>query len=39
MVKIVWLLKKADHLTDEEFKGWWLESLSTESGTSISMPG
>ena len=26
MVKIVWLLKKADHLTDEEFKAWWLES-------------
>ena len=26
MVKIVWLLKKADHLTDEQFKNWWLES-------------
>ena len=26
MVKIVWLLKKADHLTDEQFKAWWLES-------------
>ena len=26
MIKIVWLLKKADHLTDEQFKNWWLES-------------
>jgi uncharacterized protein (TIGR02118 family) len=26
VIKIVWLLKKADHLTDEQFKNWWLES-------------
>ena len=26
MVKIVWLLNKADHLPDEQFKNWWLES-------------
>ncbi|WP_353200645.1 EthD family reductase [Sandarakinorhabdus sp.] len=26
MVKIVWLLRKADHLSDAEFQRWWLES-------------
>ena len=26
VIKIVWLLKKAEHLTDEQFKSWWLES-------------
>ena len=25
MVKIVWLLKRADHLSQEEFERWWLE--------------
>ena len=25
MVKIVWLLKRAAHLTQEEFEQWWLE--------------
>lgn len=25
MVKIVWLLKRAEHLTQEEFEEWWLE--------------
>lgn len=26
MVKIVWLLKKAEHLSIEEFHDWWLNS-------------
>ena len=26
MTKIVWLLKKSDHLTTEEFQDWWLNS-------------
>jgi uncharacterized protein (TIGR02118 family) len=26
MVKIVWLLKKAPHLTDDQFVDWWLNS-------------
>ena len=25
MVKIVWLLKRAPHLSQEEFERWWLE--------------
>jgi uncharacterized protein (TIGR02118 family) len=25
MVKVVWFLKKAEHLTMEEFRRWWLE--------------
>lgn len=25
MVKIVWFLKRAEHLTQEEFEEWWLE--------------
>ena len=25
MVKIVWLLKRAEHLTQKEFEEWWLE--------------
>lgn len=25
MVKIVWLLKKADHLSMEQFRRWWLD--------------
>ena len=25
MVKIVWFLKKADHLSMDEFRRWWLE--------------
>ena len=26
MIKIVWLLKKAEHLSIEEFQDWWLNS-------------
>ena len=26
MTKIIWLLKKAEHLTTEEFQDWWLNS-------------
>ena len=26
MIKIVWLLKKAEHLSLEEFQDWWLNS-------------
>lgn len=25
MIKVVWLLKKADHLSMDEFRRWWLE--------------
>ena len=25
MVKVVWFLKKADHLSMEEFRRWWLD--------------
>lgn len=25
MVKIVWLLKRAEHLSQQEFEEWWLE--------------
>ena len=25
MVKVMWFLKRADHLTLEEFSRWWLE--------------
>lgn len=33
MTKIVWLLKKADHLTDEQFRAWWLESHVPQART------
>jgi hypothetical protein len=26
MIKIMWFLKKADHLTLDQFAAWWLES-------------
>ena len=25
MIKVIWLLKRADHLSHEEFRAWWLE--------------
>ena len=25
MIKVIWLLKRADHLSLEEFRVWWLE--------------
>ena len=25
MVKVVWFLRKAPHLSDDEFRSWWLE--------------
>ncbi|MFM9181877.1 MAG: EthD domain-containing protein [Phycisphaerales bacterium] len=33
MTKIVWLLKKAEHLTHEEFRDWWLNSHAPHART------
>lgn len=30
MVKVLWFLKRADHLTLEEFRRWWLEEHAPE---------
>jgi len=33
VTKIVWLLKKSDHLTTEEFQDWWLHSHAPHART------
>lgn len=30
MVKVLWFLRRADHLTLEEFRRWWLEEHAPE---------
>lgn len=30
MIKVLWFLKRADHLTLDEFRTWWVESHSKE---------
>jgi hypothetical protein len=30
MIKVLWFLKRADHLTLEEFRRWWLEKHAPE---------
>ena len=30
MIKVMWLIKRADHLTLEEFKTWWTETQAPD---------
>jgi hypothetical protein len=30
MIKVMWLIKRADHLSQEEFRAWWTETQAPD---------